>query len=663
MAQGPKQRPGGGEKPSGGPDMGRRRGIGGLLLWLLLLFLIAPWIAQWLGLSDENTISYTDFRGKVRAGQVEQVTIKGDTIHGRLKSSTTSTQAAGDTAATADAADGGQPGHDDPQQPAGQSEGGSGAAKGKTFVTYVPSFGDDNLLTLLEHNGVVIHTKPSSSGSLWPLLLVSFLPLLILFGLGYVVYKRMRGQASGGGGLMSMGKSGAKLYEREDGGTTFDDVAGADGAKTELREVIDYLKDPGYSQRLGGKPPRGVLLVGPPGTGKTLLARATAGEAEVPFFSITGSNFMEMFVGVGASRVRNLFKEARKSQPAIVFIDELDSIGRRRGAGLGGGNDEREQTLNQLLSEMDGFAPHESVILIAATNRPDILDPALLRPGRFDRRITVESPTKESRRRILEVHSRDKPLAEEVDLDEVARGTPGFSGADLANLLNEAALLAVRRRKQKVGREDVEEARDKILLGLEREGLVLTEADTRMLAYHEAGHTVVAATVPNADPIHKVSIIPRGRSMGVTQQLPEKDKYVYAKAYLLDRMAVMMGGRAAEELVLETSTSGAESDLKEAVRLARAMVLEWGMSEKLKNLALGGENKNVFLGEQIAQGKDYSETTAREVDEEVKLITGGAFERAAQILKDKRAGLDRLATALMEHEELTGAQALELIGP
>ncbi len=635
--------------------------IGGVLLWLLLLFLIMPWIGKWLGLSGENTISYTAFREKVRAGQVKEVTIKDDRIRGLLAPSDARRESSSDQPAAGAANQ--QKGHDGAGQQTEQTDGNpQGKPEATTFVTYVPTFGDDNLLTLLEDNGVEIHTKPSGGGSLLPVLLISVLPLLILFGLGYAVYRRMKGQGGGAGGLMSMGRSRAKLYEREDGGTTFDDVAGAEGAKTELREVIDYLKDPGYSRRLGGKPPRGVLLVGPPGTGKTLLARATAGEAEVPFFSITGSDFMEMFVGVGASRVRNLFKEAHKSAPSIVFIDELDSIGRHRGAGLGGGHDEREQTLNQLLSEMDGFSPHEDVILIAATNRPDILDPALLRPGRFDRRITVESPGKDARRDILEVHSRDKPLADDVDLDELARGTPGFSGADLENLLNEAALLAARQRKQKIAHDDIEEARDKIMLGLEREGVILTEVDTRLLAYHEAGHTVVAATVPNADPIHKVSIIPRGRAMGVTQQLPEKDKYVYIKSYLLDRMAVMMGGRAAEELVLETATSGAENDLKEAVRLARAMVLEWGMSDNLRHLALGGESKNVFLGEQIAQGREYSERTAREVDEEVKRFTDDAFQRASEILESRREGLDRLARALIEHEELSGAEALELIG-
>jgi cell division protease FtsH len=429
-----------------------------------------------------------------------------------------------------------------------------------------------------------------------------------------------------------------------------------------LREIIAFLKHPERFQRLGGEIPTGVLLVGPPGTGKTLLARAVAGEAEVPFFSITGSNFMEMFVGVGASRVRDLFEEAKKASPAIVFIDELDSIGRRRGAGVGGGHDEREQTLNQLLAEMDGFEPHEDVIVVGATNRPDILDQALLRPGRFDRRITVDLPTLRDREKILTIHARDKTLAENVNLEQIARGTPGFSGADLENLLNEAALLAARQDKDAIGQEDIEEARDKVMMGLERESVALTDEECELLAYHEGGHAVLAAVLPHADPIHKVTIVPRGRAMGVTQQLPERERYLYRREYMLDRLAVMMGGRASEDVVLDTHTSGAEDDLKQATRLARKMVLSWGMSEKLGHMAFGGRQEQVFLGEEIAQRREYSEQTARDVDEEIRSILERAYEHAVSTLKEHRDALDRLAKALLEKEEISGEEVVEIIG-
>jgi cell division protease FtsH len=457
-----------------------------------------------------------------------------------------------------------------------------------------------------------------------------------------------------------MMRSRARLYSKTKEHTTFDDVAGLQSPKTELKEIIEFLKEPNRFQRLGGEIPRGVLLVGPPGSGKTLLARAVAGEADVPFFSITGSDFMEMFVGVGASRVRDLFETAKKVAPSIVFIDELDSIGRRRGAGLGGGHDEREQTLNQLLSELDGFEPNESVIIMAATNRPDILDPALLRPGRFDRRITVDSPALRDRLKILQIHSLNKPLDEGVELEKIARGTPGFSGADLENLLNEAALLAARKGKDVIQRADLEEARDKVLLGLEREGLSLSKDEIRILAYHEAGHAVLAAILPHADPIHKVTIVPRSKSMGVTQQLPERDKYIYPQEYLLDRLAVMMGGRAAEILVLNTTTSGAEMDLKEATRLARKMVLDWGMSERLGTLSFGEQGQHVFLGEEIGRPRKFSEQTASLIDEEVKAILDDAYERASSHLQSNRKILDRVAEELMESEEITGEEVIAL---
>jgi cell division protease FtsH len=443
---------------------------------------------------------------------------------------------------------------------------------------------------------------------------------------------------------------------------TFDDVAGAQSAKAELEEVIEFLRESARFEKLGGDIPKDVLLVGPPGTGKTLLARAVAGEADVPFFNITGSDFMEMFVGVGASRVRDLFEDAKKASPAIIFIDELDSIGRTRGAGLGGGHDEREQTLNQLLSEMDGFEQNADVIIMAATNRPDILDPALLRPGRFDRRITVDLPTMKDREKILEIHSRNKPLDLDVDLEQIAQGTPGFSGDDLENLLNEAALLAARKDKDKIQLNDIEDARDKIILGLERGNLGLSEEEYKLLAYHEGGHAVVAAFTPHADPIHKVTIVPRGKAMGVTQQLPEKEKYIYSREYILDRLAVMMGGRAAEELQFNTNTSGAENDLKQATRLARKMILDWGMGETLKQVAYGGQRQQVFLGEAISHRREYSETTAREVDEEIKTILSEAFERAQEILEDHKDGLDQLVELLLEEEEVSGNKVYDILG-
>ncbi len=628
-------------KPEQKPDNGGvppRWGLSRALIWLLLALVLIPWLwgffGDGFGLNGPTQISYTRFREQLQDGNVEQVVVRGEQIQGEFK---------------------------EPVEE-GPTEGEEGQAPTFTnFITYLPSFGDENLLTLLEANEVEVETKPETELS-WLAILVNLFPFLLLIGLGYVFLSRMRSQ---GQGLFSVGKSQARLYDREQPEkerTTFDDVAGAKGPKRELREIVDYLKKPEQVQRLGGETPKGVLLVGPPGTGKTLLARAVAGEADVPFFSITGSDFMEMFVGVGASRVRDLFKEAKKSGPSIIFIDELDSIGRRRGAGLGGGHDEREQTLNQLLSELDGFEPTQSVIVMAATNRPDILDPALLRPGRFDRRITVNLPTIESREEILKIHARNKPLADDIDLEQIAQGAAGFSGADLENMLNEAALLAARKDKEVIESEDIEEARDKILMGLEREGLALSDKECELIAYHEAGHAVVAAVLPNADPIHKVSIIPRGQAMGVTQQLPEKEKYIYPRDYMLDRLAVMMGGRAAEDLVLNTATSGAENDLIQATQLARRMVLNWGMSERLGRVAWGGEHRQVFLGEEIAQRREYSESTAREIDEEVRTILEEAYDRATNTLESYRDGLMRLAESLQEREEIPGKEVLELVG-
>jgi len=621
------------QQPEGRPPRGPGNLLGGnkpnrrlIIILLFLAVLVVPWLIPWLsGSGSQQQISYSAFRAQLEQGNVEQVTVSGEKIIGTFRN-----------AAEVTAQDGQVP------QP---------------FVTYLPSFGDPELMSLLESQEVELVTRPSR-GNNWMGTLFGFLPLLILIWIFYSFSRNMRSQ---GQGLFNVGKSRARLYQRSKQSTTFGDVAGIRSAKEELKEIVEFLKNPDRFRAIGAKSPKGVLLVGPPGSGKTLLARAVAGEAEVPFFSITGSDFMEMFVGVGASRVRNLFQEAKKSAPSIIFIDELDSIGRHRGAGLGGGHDEREQTLNQLLSEMDGFEPQESTIVMAATNRPDILDPALLRPGRFDRRVTVDLPTMLDRVEILKIHARGKPLAESVDLEAVARSTPGFSGADLENLLNEAALVAARRRKSRVEMEDVNEAFDKILLGLERSNMALTEEDKQLIAVHESGHALLAVLLPHTDPIHKVTIIPRARSMGVTQQMPERDRYIYGKDYLLDRLAVMMGGRAAEELKHDTLTSGAENDLKQATQLARKMVLDWGMSERLQHLALGGPRQHVFLGEEIGRPREYSETTAREIDEEVTRILSQAFERASSTLKEHEGQLDALVALLLEKEALEGREVAELV--
>lgn len=627
-----RQQPGNDKRDQSGDQrrtpMGRSRSI----IWFVLLFLIGFWVWSLFGGFDDRTeISYTIFREQVEGGNVSQVTVSGEEITGTLE---------------------------EPAEITISTVGGESTVEYTNFVTYLPSFGDEELFSLLRENEVQINTQPAQEFS-FVTLLINFLPFLLLIGIGFLFFRRMQGQ---GQDIFSMGRSRAKLYDQEQERTTFEDVAGAHGAKRELQEIIGFLKDPTTFQRLGGEIPKGVLLVGPPGTGKTLLARAVAGEASVPFFNITGSDFMEMFVGVGASRVRDMFEDAKKASPSIIFIDELDSIGRTRGAGIGGGHDEREQTLNQLLNELDGFEPKESVIVMAATNRPDILDPALLRPGRFDRRITVNLPTLKDREEILRIHSRNKPLAEDVNLERIARGTPGFSGADLENMLNEAALLAARKDKDAIEDEDMEEARDKVLMGLERESLALTEEELRTLAYHEAGHAVVAAVLPHADPIHKVTIVPRGRAMGVTQQLPERERYIYPKEYMLDRLAVMMGGRASESANLYTMTSGAENDLKQATKLARKMVVEWGMSERLGHQALEGGTEQVFLGEELAKRREYSESTAQIIDEEVKTILEAAFQRAKATLGEHQEGLERLVEELLDKEEIPGHQVLEILG-
>jgi cell division protease FtsH len=477
--------------------------------------------------------------------------------------------------------------------------------------------------------------------------------MLLFIGVWVFFMRQMQG---GGAKALSFGKARARLLTEKQNRVTFADVAGVDEAKGELQEIIEFLKDPQKFQKLGGRIPKGVLLMGPPGTGKTLLARAIAGEANVPFFSISGSDFVEMFVGVGASRVRDLFEQGKKHAPCIIFMDEIDAVGRHRGAGLGGGHDEREQTLNQLLVEMDGFESNEGVILIAATNRPDVLDPALLRPGRFDRQVVVARPDIRGREEILKVHVKKIPLAPDVDLAILARGTPGFSGADLANLVNEAALLAAREDKKFVERKDFESAKDKVLMGVERKSLILSEEERRATAYHEAGHALVAKLIPGTDPIHKVTIIPRGRALGITQQLPMDEKHNYHREYLLDNIAILMGGRVAEELVLGHMSTGAGNDLERATDLARKMVCEWGMSEKLGPLTFGKREEMIFLGKEIAQHQDYSEQTAQEIDQEVRRFIIEAYERAKELVKARIGALHALAASLLEREVLEGPE-------
>jgi cell division protease FtsH len=600
-----------------------------LILWLFILFiLIGPAISSLLT-AKGTQISYTAFRQQLTTGNVAKIVVQGDKISGQLKKAVQETTAASKTVTYTD------------------------------FLTYLPSFGDDTLLPLLEAQKVDIVTQPRKDVSWWGEILTAMLPFLILLGIGAFLLRR--GGLGGSQGIFSFVSNRARLYERHKESTTFRDVAGAHGAKVELQEIIEYLRDPARIQRLGGKAPKGVLLVGPPGTGKTLLARAVAGEAQVPFLSITGSDFVELFVGVGASRVRSLFTDAKKMAPVIIFIDELDSIGHKRGISIGGGQDEREHTLNQLLSEMDGFEPNEHVVVMAATNRPDVLDAALLRPGRFDRRITVDLPTLKDRVEILKIHARDKPLSPDVDIEEVARGTPGFSGADLENLLNEAAILAARRNQDRIDQKDVDDAVDKILMGLERENIAITPQERRLVAYHEGGHAVVAAILPNTDPIHKVTIVPRGQAMGVTQQVPEREKYIYPKEYMLNRLAVMMGGRAAEAVVEGIVTSGAADDLKQATLLARRMILEWGMGESLGQMALSDLRDNGY-GYGAYQRPEYSEETAKEVDEEIKKVLKQAYDRAVEVLRKHRDGLDRIAKDLLDKEEVMGKEVLELLG-
>jgi cell division protease FtsH len=555
-----------------------------------------------------SMVAYSDFVTEVNGGHVRDVTIQGRTVSGTL-------------------------------------------SDGRAFQTYTPE--DPSLVSRLTDKGVRVIAKPEDS-DVNPLLhyLLSWFPMLLLIGVWVFFMRQMQ---SGGGRAMGFGKSRARLLTEKQGRVTFDDVAGIDEAKSELQEIVEFLKDPQKFQRLGGKIPKGVLLVGPPGTGKTLLARAIAGEANVPFFTISGSDFVEMFVGVGASRVRDMFEQGKKNAPCIIFIDEIDAVGRHRGAGLGGGNDEREQTLNQMLVEMDGFESNEGVILIAATNRPDVLDPALLRPGRFDRQVVVPNPDVNGREKILRVHMRKVPLASDVDPKTIARGTPGFSGADLANLVNEAALLAARMGKRVVAMFEFEQAKDKVMMGAERRSLVMSEAEKRMTAFHEAGHAICAMHEPECDPVHKATIIPRGRALGMVMSLPEGDRYSKSKAKCLAELCMAMGGRAAEEITFgaDKVSNGASGDIKMATNQTRMMITEWGMSDKLGMIAYGDNGQEVFLGHSVTQHKNVSEATAREIDSEVKAIIDASYQRAKKILTDNIDELNALALGLLEYETLS----------
>ena len=527
---------------------------------------------------------------------------------------------------------------------------------GKEFKTFAPE--DPDLVKRLREKGVRISARPDEESGIWQNIFISWFPMLLLIGVWIFFMRQMQ---SGGGKAMSFGKSKARLFTGRENRVTFHDVAGIDEAKEELQEIIDFLVDPKKFTKLGGRIPKGVLLVGPPGTGKTLLARAIAGEANVPFFTISGSDFVEMFVGVGASRVRDLFNQAKKNAPCIIFIDEIDAVGRHRGAGLGGGHDEREQTLNQLLVEMDGFESNEGVIVMSATNRPDVLDPALLRPGRFDRQIVVSTPDVKGREEILKVHTRKTLISDNVDLSIIARGTPGFSGADLANLVNEAALIAARRNKKAVEMDDFEHAKDKVIMGVERRSMIIPYEERRLTAYHEAGHALVAKMIPGTDPIHKVTIIPRGRALGITQQLPIDERHTYSKDYLLNSISILLGGRVAEELVIGQLTTGSGNDIERATKIARKMVCEWGMSDRLGPLNYGKNEEHIFLGKEISRNRDFSEQTAQGIDEELKELIDNCYTRAKNLISKHIESLHALANALLEKEVLDGQEIDSII--
>jgi len=590
-----------------------------LALWVIIALLVFALFNLFQGSAPrgaQQPLAYSDFLSQVETGDVREVTIKGRQITGVFRD-------------------------------------------GRSLTTFAPE--DPNLISKLQKHGVRIAATPADDGSptIWSVL-ISWFPMLLLIGVWIFFMRQMQ---AGGGKAMGFGKSRARLLTEKTGRVTFEDVAGIDEAKQELEEVVEFLKDPQKFQRLGGKIPKGCLLVGPPGTGKTLLARAIAGEANVPFFTISGSDFVEMFVGVGASRVRDMFEQGKKNAPCIIFIDEIDAVGRHRGAGLGGGNDEREQTLNQLLVEMDGFESNEGVILIAATNRPDVLDPALLRPGRFDRQVVVPNPDILGREQILKVHMRKVQVGADVDPRVIARGTPGFSGADLANLVNEAALLAARAGKRLVTMHDFEAAKDKVLMGVERRSMVMSEEEKRLTAYHEAGHALVGLCVPRHDPLHKVTIIPRGRALGVTMSLPERDRHSYSKMELASKLTVLFGGRIAEEIVFgpDNVTTGAGNDIRQATDLARRMVTEFGFSEKLGPLRYTDNQEEIFLGHAVTQQKHVSDATARLIDEEVRRLIDDAEEAARAILEARRADLETIAAALLEYETLSGDEVQALL--
>ena len=584
-----------------------------LALWLVISLMMVM-LFQIFKQPDRSSASvgYSDFLSMVESGSVSTVTIQGDNISGM-------------------------------------------SAQGP-FKTYTPK--DPEMIGLLRSKGVKISVKPQEDSS-WFQVLLSWVPMLLLIGVWIFFMRQMQ---AGGGKAMSFGKSRAKLMTDSQEKVTFEDVAGIEEAKEELEEIVEFLRDPKKFTRLGGRIPKGVLLVGSPGTGKTLLARAIAGEADVPFFSISGSEFVEMFVGVGASRVRDLFMQGKKNAPCIIFIDEIDAVGRHRGAGLGGGHDEREQTLNQLLVEMDGFESNEGVILISATNRPDVLDPALLRPGRFDRQVVVPVPDLKGREGIVKVHLKKKVVSKDVDATILARGTPGFTGADIENMINEAALMAARRGKDSVEMADFEDAKDKVLMGAERKSMIISDEEKKITAYHESGHTLVAKLLPNTDPIHKVTIIPRGRALGLTQQLPEDEKHTYPKEFLLNNIAILMGGRAAEEIVLNMQTTGAGNDIEKASDLARKMVCDYGMNEGLGPLTFGKSEEQIFLGREISQHRDYSESTAQKIDEEVRNIVNSAYEKASKLIKDNVDTLHTMAEALLEKETLDSKAIDEIMG-
>ena len=616
------------------------------VIWLLLIAGAVWYWASYNQTPEPQALSYTDFKAKVRDDDVVSVTLNGDQVTGRLR-----TPEQGQVNAASAATKGG---NESEQGPSGAPRAAqSGIASSATFATTLPPIDDPDLMRLLEQHHVDVRAQ-SQQMSLWLRVIVSFLPWVLLAGLLWYAGRRMRqrmASAEGPGGIFGFGKSKAKRFRQDESHVTFDDVAGLESAKEDLKEITGYLSEPSRYRKLGAKIPKGILLMGPPGTGKTLLARAVAGEAHAPFFSISGSEFIEMFVGVGASRVRDMFESAKREAPAIIFIDEIDSVGRLRGTGLGGGHDEREQTLNQILSEMDGFAPHEAVVVLAATNRPDVLDPALLRPGRFDRKVALDLPDRKARVAILSIHSRDVRLAADVDLDRLAGMTVGFSGADLENLVNEAALLAGRGHESEVTMASLLDARDRIVLGTRRE-LVMSEDEKKLVAYHEAGHALAATLLPQADPLDKVTIIPRGRALGATEQIPEEERHNLQESYLRDRIGVMLGGRVAEQIVFGETSSGAEQDLKQATRLARRMIAQWGMSKKLGPVAFRRGEEHVFLGREMAQQRDFSEHTAELVDAELRELVRGIERRVAERLEAKRSQLEALATALLENETL-----------